>query len=295
MRIKLIANPVSGQKRLVKYLPQIVKTLDSGNSLDIEITREFKGPFFAAQKAAGENFDIVVACGGDGTAHEVVNGILSANSRMPIGFVPLGTSNAYALSLGLPKKPSEACKVILNGRPLKIDLGKMHNGGKPYHFLTMAGIGFDAHAIHMMKPFLRKVFDGITAHVISGLYTGLRFERRGLLLKIDGSTYDGYQVFVFNGKYYGASILFSKDSELSDGFLDVYLFTKGKYKSEVARYVLGIAGQYFSKFDDVAYFRTPALEVTSEHEVWAHADGELVGTLPQKVEVSPKSLEVIVP
>lgn len=294
MRIKLIVNPVAGQGRINRYLLRIKEILGRDNSFSLEFTTAKRDSFHIAYQSAKSNCDIIVACGGDGTVHEVVNGVVSSGVSVPLGFIPVGASNACALSLGIPTNPLEACEVILQKKTRRIDLGKTTNGRISHFFLSMAGIGFDAQATYLVKPVLKMVFGGIPAHLLAGTYGLLRYERTKFLLKIDGCEYEGYQALIFNGKYYGAALKAGICAEMSDGYLDLYLF-KQKKRRDFLRYVLGVVNGSYTNFRDVEYFRIKELKTYSVEKTWVQLDGEVIGTLPQEIEVHPQGLEVIAP
>jgi len=292
MRIKLIVNPVAGQKKVKRYISKIKEILGLDNWLNLEITEGRRHSFHLARKAAEEKHDIVVACGGDGTAHEVVNGVISSGVSIPVGFIPFGASNAYALSLGIPANPTEACQIILRKKIRSIDLGKTCNQFVSHYFLSMAGIGFDAEATYLVKPLLKEIFGGVPAHILAGAYGLVRFDRTKLFVEIDGSPHVGYQMLIFNGKFYGAGLKAASNADMTDGYLDVYLFKQGR-KRDFLRYVMGVVGGHYSRFKDVEYFRTKKIKIDASRKTWVQLDGEVVGTLPQEFEICSQAIKVI--
>jgi len=294
MRIKLIVNPLSGGKKVDAYLPRIREILGRGNLLNFAITKEKNGAFVEAKKATREGYDLIVVCGGDGTLNEVINGLVSSNNSMPIGFIPCGTSNIYALSAGIPLDPIQACEVVLKKYVRKIDLGKVGTGNSLHYFVSMAGIGYDASVIQSLNPNLVRTFGGVLAHIIAGLRELIRYHGTELSIKLDGSSCRGFQAIICNGSFYGISSIIAPKADMADGYLDVILFKNGR-RRDILRYVFGILRERHLHFKDVEYIRAKKIDIDAAGEVWIQVDGEIMGTLPQKFEVCPQALQVILP
>jgi len=294
MRMKLIVNPLAGGKKVETYLPKIKEILGRGNLLSLAITKEKNSAFQEAQKVSQEEYDLIVVCGGDGTLNEVINGVVSSNSSIPIGFVPCGTSNIYALSTGIPLNLIQACEIVLKKHVRKIDLGKVGTGNSLRYFVSMAGIGYDASVIQSLKPKLVRTFGGIPAHLVAGVSALIKYQVTELSIKLDGSSCRGFQAIVSNGSFYGISSIIAPEADMTDGYLDVILFKNGK-RRDILRYVLGILRGRHLCFKDVEYTRAKKIEIDAPNEVWIQVDGEIMGTLPQKFEVYPQAIQVILP
>jgi YegS/Rv2252/BmrU family lipid kinase len=306
MKIKLIINPLAGinaKKHLEKFknilgagngLEKFKSILGAGNELDVQLTKKRYDSFYFSQQSAKEGYDIIVAGGGDGTINQAINGIVHSGVNVPVGFIPLGTSNAYAMSLGLPMDPIKACQFILKKNIKRIDLGRTNSGAGFRYFISMAGAGFDAQTVHSVNPTFVKIFGGILAHIIAGAYSLLTSDRARLHVEIDNVKHECYQIFIFNGKFYGGFIKAAPHADMTDGYLDVYLFQKGK-KKDVIRYFSGVVGRYHLKFKDIDYFRAKNVKIVASEEVLVHLDGETIGTLPREFEIYPKGIDVIVP
>lgn len=294
MRMKLIVNPLSGGKKVETYLPRIREILGRDNLLSLAMTKEKNGAFQEAQKVGREGYDLIVVCGGDGTLNEVINGLVSSNNSIPIGFIPCGTSNIYALSAGIPLDPIQACEVVLKKYARKIDLGKVGTGNSLRYFVSMAGIGYDASVIQSLKPNLVSTLGGIPAHLVAGVSELIKYQGTELSIKLDGSSCRGFQAIICNGSFYGISSIIAPEADMSDGYLDVILFKNGK-RRDILRYVLGILRERHLYFKDVEYTRAKKIEIDAPDEVWIQVDGEIMGTLPQTFEVHPQAIQVILP
>jgi len=294
MRMKLIVNPLSGGKKVETYLPRIREILGRGNLISLAITKEKNGAFQEAQKVSREGYDLIVVCGGDGTFNEVINGIVSSHNFIPIGFIPCGTSNIYALSAGIPLDPIQACEIVLKKFIKKIDLGKVGTGNSLRYFVSMAGVGYEASVIKSLKPNLVRTLGGIPAHLVAGLCELIKYRGIELSIRVDGSSCRGFEAIISNGSFYGVSSIIAPEADMADGYLDVIIFKNGK-RRDILRYVLGILRGRHIYFKDVEYTKAKKIEIDAPEEVWIQVDGEIMGTIPQKFEVYPQGIQVILP
>ncbi|MDH5174942.1 MAG: diacylglycerol kinase family lipid kinase, partial [Elusimicrobiota bacterium] len=279
MRMKLIINPLSGGKKIETYLPIIKEILGRDNSLSLAMTEKKNSAFQEAEKASAKDYDLIVVCGGDGTMNEVINGVVSSHSSLPIGFVPCGTSNIYALSVGIPLDPVRACEIILKKSIKRIDLGKVGTGNSPRYFVSMAGIGYEAAVIKSLKPDLVRTLGGIPAHLIAGVGELIKHQRIELSITVDGSSWRGFEAIICNGSFYGVSSIIAPEADMADGYLDVIIFKNGR-RRDILRYVLGILRGRHIYFKDVEYAKAKKIEIRAPGEVWIQVDGEIMGTLP---------------
>lgn len=113
MRIKLIANPVSGGDARVRIQAALAALRNQGAEVDLYLTTARGDARKAAGQAHSEGYDRIVAAGGDGTLNEVVNGVVCRD--LPIAFLPLGTVNVFALEAGIPLQLEEACVLAAHG------------------------------------------------------------------------------------------------------------------------------------------------------------------------------------
>jgi len=294
MRMKLIINPLSGRKKVEAYLPRIREILGRGNILSLSMTKEKDSAFHEARKVTREGYDIIVVCGGDGTLNEVINGVISSGNSLPIGFVPCGTSNIYALSAGIPLDPIEASKIVIKVHMRKIDLGKVGSGISARYFVSMAGIGYDASVIRALKPGLVNTIGGVPAHIVTGICQLIKHKQTELSIKLDGSPYRGFQAIICNGAFYGVSSIIAPEADMADGYLDVILFKNGK-RRDILRYVFAILIGGHLNFKDVEYKKAKKIEIEAPEEVWIQVDGESMGSLPQRFEVYPQAIQMILP
>src|SRR5208337_3899933 len=149
-RVALIYNPASGQisaRRTAAVEDALAVFRAAGVEGETFVTREAGEATLHAQQAAREGYDAILACGGDGTVHEILQSLVG--TEIALGVVPLGTANALASDLGLIASPAKVARKLLDATPTRVSVGRIHyqdsqgNPGSRY-FIVAAGIGADA-------------------------------------------------------------------------------------------------------------------------------------------------------
>jgi len=235
-----------------------------------------------------EGYEQIVAAGGDGTIHEVVNGI--AGSDVALGLMPMGTVNVFALELGLPANDLGRCWEIIQGRHTRsIDLPTANEK----HFVQLAGVGLDAQAVKETSVALKRSF-GPLSYLISAAQIAARKPPRLLIEAEEAMTEEASFVLIGNGRFYGGRFPFFKHAVIDDGLLDVLVFKQLGY-IELLKYLQNVVFTSEITTRDVEYFQTRHLRVTSSEEVPVEVDGELLGVCPVEFRVKPRRLRVLTP
>ena len=121
----LIINPVSGKKLVLKHIPYIIRRLMDNGYLVTTCVTSRRGEATELAAALGRAYDLVCCTGGDGTLNETLTGLAREDIRVPIGYIPCGSTNDFANSLKLPKKMLTAAKSICTGTPHALDIGML--------------------------------------------------------------------------------------------------------------------------------------------------------------------------
>ena len=243
---------------------------------------------YLAREAVAAGFARVVAAGGDGTIHEVANGI--AGSDAALGLMPMGTMNVFANELGLPANDLGRCwEIIQRDHTRWIDLPTAN--GK--HFVQLAGIGLDAQVVKETSLTLKKNF-GPLSYLISAAQIAARKPPRLLIEAEEALTEEGSFVLVGNGRFYGGPFPFFKHALLDDGLLDVLVFKQLGY-FELIKYLQNVIFTSDITTPEVEYFQTRRLRVSSAEDVPVELDGELVGSCPVEFLIKPRQLKVLTP
>jgi diacylglycerol kinase family enzyme len=258
--------------------------------VDVELART-DGPGDArriASLAVAEGFDLVVAAGGDGTAHEAANGIVG--SEVALGLAPAGTMNLLARVLGLPLDPAQAVARLVDGYvPLAMNPGIA--AGRI--FLLMAGAGFDAWV-------LRELLRGASGKIgfgdyVRGAFRGLRtFPFSRLTVDHDGGRVFAHTVIVGRAPLYGGFLRPTPNARLHVARLELCALDGGAFR--LAAIVPRLWSGAHAGCDGVTLVpaRHVALAASSD-DVPYHLDGELAGTLPLAIGLSAGVLVLATP
>lgn len=240
------------------------------------------------RQAVAEGFERIVAAGGDGTVHEVVNGL--AGSEATLGLLPMGTVNVFAQELGIPPNDLERCWRIIEGNQTRlIDLPRANEK----HFVQLAGVGLDAQAVKETSQALKRNF-GPLSYLISAAQIAARRPPRLTIECPEAQTKEGSFVLVGNGRLYGGPFPFFKHAQLDDGLLDVLVFKQLGYL-ELIKYLQNVIFTAEITTRDVEYFQTRELRVSSSEDVPVELDGELSGSCPVEFGIARQGLKVLAP
>lgn len=300
-RALLVVNPVA---RGLPPLRQIQEAADWLRTRGWEVSLETTaGPGDAtrlASRAAARGPSVVVACGGDGTIHEVVNGL--AGSEAVLAAIPGGTANVWARDARLPRKPLEAARIIEGGHCRRLDLGLIEweegvgRKGQQRYFLLMAGIGLDAHVVARVDKSLKRRL-GAVAYVLTAAREAFRYRSQPVELVLDGRERRSLRLgwmLAGNTRCYGGVKRITSRAQADDGLLDLLVFP-GYNLLRAAGYALAILAGRHHGAPGVTYRRVAEVEVAGPSSLPVQADGEFLGYTPLKLRVVPGALQALLP
>jgi YegS/Rv2252/BmrU family lipid kinase len=286
MKIKLIANPVAGAAR--DRIRQAVALLEQrGATVDLTLTAARGDAVQAAAAARDGDFDRIVAAGGDGTLNEVINGL--APSDLPLAFIPLGTTNVFALETGIPFDLEKACEIVLDGVPRPICLG--HADGQ--RFLLMAGIGFDAEVVRGVSLKLKR-HAGKLAYLVSGLRSLWRWRPVPMeVVTESGMRRAAYGAIISNGRLYGGRFVVSPGASLHRDSLAVCLLLR-RSRLGLLRTVSRIVAGRPLEPDEAIQLRARDIRVLGTG-VPVQLDGDFLGELPRSFRAVFGEVRLVLP
>jgi diacylglycerol kinase (ATP) len=302
-KVKLILNPMADMGRAWKV----------ANGLR-PIAREFQGdltwsgtvyPTHAvelAKQAAEEGCDLVIAMGGDGTVHEVMNGLMQvpAEKRPIMGVVPIGSGNDFAYSIGVTQRSSHALAHALKAENVQpVDIGLMTDEhGRQEYFDNTLGIGFDAvvtirsHKLPIVKGFLMYLTAVIQTII-------LNHNPANMTIETEAETWQDklLMLTLCNGPREGGGFMLSPDSKNHDGIMETVAVTKVS-RATMFRLVPEFMKGTHMRFKQVRMGQFKRLTLTSDLPLYIHADGEVFtsfGSNLKKVsfEIMPNALRVV--
>jgi len=242
-----------------------------------------------ARRAAEEGADVLLACGGDGTLNEAINGLVGTDTALAT--FPGGTVNVWAREVGIPADPARNAGLLWYGERRRVDLGR---AGHRY-FLLMAGIGLDADvAARVTQPEKRRW--GPLAYLGRGVVTGLRWPLQRMWILLDDRSIRRRALFavIGNTRLYGGVVNITHHAVADDGMLDVCLFG-GQGVVEKLAHTARLALRLHTRAPTVEYYRAHQITLVTRPRTYVQVDGDTIGQTPMQFAAVPRALKVIVP
>jgi diacylglycerol kinase (ATP) len=302
-KIKIIANPVSGKGHGLKAVPEIKDRLSELEiDFDLVMTEHTGHAIALTQQAVSEGFDSVIAAGGDGTANEVMNGLMLSKQfsgkTAAFGVLCVGRGNDFAFGANIPYELGAGCRCLKQNHKQWIDIGRVLVDSDPAQrfFGNGIGIGFDAVVGFEAAKFKR--ISGFMGYAVAALKTIFLYDKAPVLcLDIDGKKEDKpcLMVSIMNGRRMGGGFYMAPDGDMTDGKLSLCIAGNANRRTIVAvlpKFFKGAQGEH----PIIQMLLAQRITVTGlDAPLPAHADGETLCEKGQKltVEILPKQLEVI--
>ena len=299
----LIHNPNAGTggRARRRLLDQVRKILSRGGiEADLQETTAPGDATLMARRATAEGRQLVIACGGDGTLNEIVNGLAAQKNghRVPMALLPGGTANVLAKELGLPWDILKAAEKLVHGEVKEIALGlatPIQEPAKKRYFLSVAGAGPDGMIVYSIDLDL-KARVGILAYWWQGTREVFRYKFQHFRVATGEKKLDVSLVVVGRTKHYGGPFRITDQADLyADQFEMMGLTTQSgfRYLSYLPTLWLGklrgTAGVHYWKANSIV------CEPLNADPVYAQVDGEPLARLPVEFKIVPRALKLLVP
>jgi YegS/Rv2252/BmrU family lipid kinase len=288
MSITFIINPKAGRGRAVKLWKRIsAKAMFDYPDATIVLTEYPGHAKDIASEAVRTGSDLVISVGGDGTVHEILNGI--AGKGCALGIIPSGSGNDLARTLGIDLDVETAYAMIRSGVKGTIDIGL---AGSRY-FINIGGVGFDAEVVadmNMNMKFLR----GTMAYVASVLKKLVNYRPVRLRIDIDGKIIEKtvYICAVANGRFYGGGMMLAPRANIRDGLFDICIIEDLNKWEFLKTFPKVFSGTHVSH-PKVSMHKGKHIVIEGPENLFIHADGEVFGNLPADFRIIPNGIDII--
>jgi YegS/Rv2252/BmrU family lipid kinase len=243
-KLLLIVNPKAGQKKCLRYLSDIIALFNRADYTVITHITAGPGDGKTAVMQYAQELSLVVCCGGDGTFNETLSGVIESGYDIPIGYIPAGSTNDLATSLGLSSNVMQAARDIVAGNLTELDVGEF--SGR--HFSYIASFGAFTKTSYSTPQELKNAF-GHAAYILSGMQELAQIKPYHLKLTLDDDqTVEGDFIFgaVSNSTRFGGVLTLSeKLVDLRDGKLEVLLVRPPKDVLELADCIRALQNQTY--------------------------------------------------
>ncbi|MDE0015678.1 MAG: diacylglycerol kinase family lipid kinase [Candidatus Poribacteria bacterium] len=330
----LIANPISGKGHAKNVAEQGYAALtESGKQGQLILTSASGDAKRFAQEAFADGTPYVIACGGDGTLHEVVNGIAMAPD-VTLGVLPCGRGNDFAAAVGIPLKPEAAIATLLSGTPICVDLGRCYQNRPQLtvnshqlkrdllnenplpttdnrqpttissdnrqpttdnYFTTIATCGYDTEVSRRAAKGT-PLFAGTASYAYAAVETLFYYDPPSVCLEGDFGTYEGPLLLAATGitSRYGGGFQIVPNARIDDGLFDVCI-VRPVSSLTVLRLLVTLFWGGHVGHPAVSMHQTRTLKIETDPPILLYADGEPMCETPATIEIIKDGLTVMTP
>jgi diacylglycerol kinase (ATP) len=300
-RVKLIVNPNADLGRAWMEARNLRPIVEEFGGADWAGTVYPTHATELARQAGEQGYEIVIAAGGDGTTHEVVNGLMQieADRRPKLGVVPLGSGNDFSFAVGMDKRPVYALRQIFTGQPKRIDVVRLHDGlERTEYWVNTLGIGFDTTVTIRSRRFTR--FHGLMVYLTAVVQTIiLNHEAPLMKVQTDRENWEEEMVMLVlcNGGREGGGFQIQPAARPDDGILH-YAGVKRVSRPMMFRLLPEVMNGTHGRFKQVRMGQFLRLDLQADRPLYIHIDGEIfagwgMDVRNLDVELLPGELEVV--
>ena len=273
-KMLFIYNPRAGKAQIRSNLLDIIDTFVKAGYEVTAYPTQAAGDAVIAVQERREGYDIVACSGGDGTLDEVVSGMMKCDRKLPIGYIPAGSTNDFASSLGIPKSMIKAADVVVEGRDYACDIGVFNQD----HFIYVAAFGIFTDVSYATKQDAKNVL-GHAAYLIEGVRRLPSVRSYPLKITCNDQVIEGEFLYGMVTNSYsvgGFRGITGQDILLDDGLFEVTLIRKPSNPLDLNNIILALVDKRV-KSEHIHTFKTSRLIVESEEAISWTLDGEFGG------------------
>lgn len=273
-RMLFIYNPRAGKAQIRSNLLDIIDIFVKAGYEVTAYPTQAAGDAIKAVQERRDGYDIVVCSGGDGTLDEVVSGMMQCEEKVPIGYVPAGSTNDFANSLKIPKNMIKAADVVVNGRDFACDIGSLNS----HNFIYVAAFGIFTDVSYETNQDVKNVL-GHAAYLLEGVRRLPMVRSYALKISYDDQVIEGdflYGMITNSFSVGGFRGITGKDVLLDDGLFEVTMIRKPTNPLDLNNIIMALVDKRV-KSEYIYTFKTPRLTVESEETVPWTVDGEFGG------------------
>ena len=243
-KMLFIMNPFSGQRKANKFLADILLLFSQADYQVITHMTTGQGDGARAAMRHGNEVDLVVCCGGDGTFNETVTGLIAIGARIPVGYIPAGSTNDFASSLKLSSNPLQAAQDILEGQPVAFDVGKFGDR----IFTYVASFGAFTRASYATPQSIKNAL-GHTAYLLEGIQELSQIRKEHVRMEIDGEVVEDDFLFgaICNSTSVGGILtLDPRMVDMADGRMEILLIRAPRNLTELSECIWALQNQTYN-------------------------------------------------
>jgi len=300
-KVKIILNPMADMGNAWRVARDLRSITEQHGGVDWSGTVYPGHAIQLAQQAGEQGYDMVIAMGGDGTVHEVINGLMKVpeEKRPILGIVPVGSGNDFAHGINVSRTPTEALTHALDGEASTVDLGLMTDEhGRKEYFDNTLGIGFGA--VVTIRSHQLPVVRGFLMYLTAVIQT-IILDHNPMAMQIETDDQKWQQSVIYlvicNGPREGGGFLIAPEAKIDDGLFHYAMITNVS-RAMMFRIVPEVMKGTHGRFKQVRMGTCKKFTLSADRPLYIHADGEVFtgpGTDLRKVsfEILPSALKVV--
>ena len=271
-KLLLIVNPKAGTRRIGRVLPEVIEIF---NRADYEVTVHItagSGDCTQVVRSRGAQADLIVCAGGDGTFNEAVAGMMESGIDRPLGYIPCGSTNDFAISLKLPTDPVKAAQLIVDGVPLKYDVGLF---GDRY-FSYVASFGAFTRASYSTPQDVKTAL-GHTAYLLEGIQEISQIRKEHIRMEMDGQVVEDDFLFgaICNSTSVGGILtLDPRQVDMGDGLFEILLVRAPQNLTEISECIQAVQNGNYNDCAMITFCSTRKVKIFADPEMPWTLDGE---------------------
>lgn len=299
-----IVNPTAGRRRAMRIFSKIKSS---------KLYQEIDSRYFLTERQGDaeeivrhlvqkrhQKITAIIIIGGDGTIHEVINGI--GKQRIPISVIPSGSGNDFVRGCSIMKKPIDILRATINGRHnIPYWLGNYQTAsGITRYFLNSIGFGFDAEIARTAnRSFYKKVLNklglGRLGYIIALLQVLVYFKPLDIEVEVNGkqrTLYDCWMVTITNHPYYGGGMKIIPSAKIQSSLFPVLIIRSISRWKILGLFMTVFTGKHI-KYKEVELFETTMLKVSSKGRMYCQVDGEVDICNPCTITKQSSSIQIM--
>jgi diacylglycerol kinase (ATP) len=298
--VVVILNGISLYKKAFyhKYFTRLSKLCN----LQVRETKTRNDAAMLASKAAENYVDVVIAAGGDGTLHQVINGVLTGReneTKLPvIALIPIGSGNDFARTAGIKQDIDQLENLLKAFRPRQINVGRVHFSDDTHenanrYFINEVDIGMGPYVVEKVVTGGRP-FGAAVSYYQSILSTFLTYKPMLVRAEAESWKWEGKvrTLAVANGKYYGHGLCVAPDAQIDDGKFSVFICADVSVLTFIRHSSTLKKGKHV-RIPKIHYKDAIRIQLSSDQPCLIEADGEILGRLPATVEMVERKVEFL--
>ena len=269
-KLLFIVNPIAGQRKAEKQLGGILEIFCAAGYLPTVFMTKYSGHATEIAQALGADYDLVVCAGGDGTLNETITGLLNAGARLPIAYLPCGTTNDLGSTLGLSRDILEAARDAVGNSMRELDIGLFNYR----HFVYTASFGAFTKTSYATPQAMKNTL-GHLAYVLEGVKDVWSIKAVKAKIRTDAGDFEGEYLFgsVTNSTSLAGILTIDKSVvKLDDGLFELMLVEKPQNAMEYSKLLNQVLAKRFD--DKLRLYKVSRVEIETEEDIDWTLDGE---------------------